>query len=107
MNIDIFDCLEAEIGDEYLEIKELLQAEEDIDWEELMEKELTIWSTANGDITISMEGGNILTVTARDDNDLYGKCSTYDIDGYGLVCCTMSALRDYILDVELTYTNQP
>lgn len=106
--IDIYDFIEAESYSDIAHFAKLFGAIEDIDYLYLIENGLTTWSTKlHGDITISIEFGNVDTIIVRDDFDRMGKCSTYDHDAYGIVGCLYSALNDYWKDCQNTYVNEP
>lgn len=108
MEIDICTALEAQWDDGYEKIKNFLQPSEELDYQELVNDGFCLWQTANGDLSISCEiGTNVVAITVRGDDDNYGYCATMDFDAYSIVCCTMSALRDYIKDIKETFVNTP
>jgi len=104
---DIISAIECSENDGYSNIKNKLGAEEDLDFKELNDKDITIWNTKKlGDITFSLNKGNVWTVKVRTDNDYFGENSTYDYDECGLAMTTMSALKDMLNDVDETFTNE-
>lgn len=104
---DVYSCIEAEMEDGYSEIKKRLEPAENIDYEKLIKDEFFLWQTNKGELSISYECGNLISIKVRDDNGNYGYSATYDMDDYGLVCCVMSALRDYLKYIDETFVNEP
>jgi len=100
MKLDIHTILEAQWDDGYGKIKAFLQPSEEIDYQELVDKETFIWKTAKGNLTLICEIGNAIQIYVRGNTEVYGYCCTPDHDTHALVCCVMSALRDYIKDIK-------
>ena len=104
MKIDLYACLDAAYEDGYDKLKAKLGGcEYDLDFQELAEQGCTVWQTNfHGNISLSLEIGNVLTVTVQDNYDRSGTISTYDFDSYGFASCVMSALWDYWKDCKET-----
>lgn len=108
MEIDIFSALEAQWEDGYEKIKNFLSPSEELDYQELVDKGSILWKTAKGDLKISIEINTVsISITVYGISDYYGYCSTMDFDTYGVACCTMSALRDYIKNNKEALENIP
>ena len=105
MKPDIFTILETQSEDGYDKIKVFLQPTEEIDYQELVDKGKFIWKTAKGDLSLTCEIRNAIEIYVRDTTDTYGYCCTFDHDTHALVCCVMSAMRDYIKDKKETLVN--
>jgi len=105
---DVASAIEGSTEDGYDEIKAFLKPKYDFDFEELYNNNFEIWETEKlGDISVSLEKGNVWTITCRTDEDHFGEHSTYDFDEHGLAFCFMAAIKDLISDYEETFVNQP
>lgn len=99
MKINIVECIDAECDDDYASIKERLLPKTNIDYEELVAEGKFSWETKHCNLLITYSINNAIEIKVTDGNENHGYCATLDLDCSGLVYCTMSALRDYIKDI--------